>query len=48
MTDRIVPRYKTYRATVRIVAHHFRPHDGIDELDARRELSLALNELAAV
>lgn len=41
-------RYRTYRATVRLVAHHYRPHDGTDELDARRELSHALNELAAV
>ncbi|EOA89682.1 hypothetical protein ACJQWK_02601 [Exserohilum turcicum] len=40
--------YRTYRATVRLVAHHYRPHDGTDELDARRELSHALNELAAV
>ncbi|KAF7565399.1 hypothetical protein PtrM4_048330 [Pyrenophora tritici-repentis] len=40
--------YKTYRATVRIVAHHYRPHDGIVELDARRDLSEALNGLAAM
>jgi hypothetical protein len=41
-------RYKSYRATVRIVAHHYRPQDGGDEMGARRELSLALNELAAL
>jgi hypothetical protein len=41
-------RYKSYRATVKIVAHHYRPHDGGDEMDARRELSYALNDLAAL
>jgi hypothetical protein len=41
-------RYKTYKATVRIVAHHYRPHAGGDELDARRDLSFALNDLAAM
>ncbi|KAH8724663.1 hypothetical protein GQ44DRAFT_750162 [Phaeosphaeriaceae sp. PMI808] len=38
--------YKAYRATVRIVAHHYRSHQGTDELDARRSLSFALNDLA--
>ncbi|KAL5121065.1 hypothetical protein ACEQ8H_000916 [Pleosporales sp. CAS-2024a] len=48
-TDGIKARlsmYTAYRATVRIVAHHYRPHQGIDELDARRSLSYALNDLA--
>ncbi|EUC49683.1 hypothetical protein COCMIDRAFT_84007 [Bipolaris oryzae ATCC 44560] len=40
--------YRIYRATLRLVAHHYRLHDGTDELDARRELSAALNLLAAV
>jgi len=39
-------RYTSYRAIVRIVAHHYRPHEGIDELEARRSLSYALNDLA--
>lgn len=38
--------YTTYRATVQIVAHHFRPHLVIDEDQARRSLNLALNGLA--
>ncbi|KAF2685672.1 hypothetical protein K458DRAFT_387634 [Lentithecium fluviatile CBS 122367] len=40
--------YTTYRATVQIVAHHYRPHSGIDELEARRSLTHALNNLAAM
>ncbi|KAH7401410.1 kinase-like domain-containing protein [Pyrenochaeta sp. MPI-SDFR-AT-0127] len=40
--------YTTYRATVRIVAHHYRTHLNIDELQARHELSYALNDLAAM
>ncbi|KAF1839804.1 hypothetical protein BDW02DRAFT_575409 [Decorospora gaudefroyi] len=40
--------YTTYRATVKIVTRHYRPHSGGDELRARRELSYALNELAAL
>jgi aminoglycoside phosphotransferase (APT) family kinase protein len=39
-------RYAAYRATVQIVAHHYRPHLDIDELEARRSLSYALNDLA--
>jgi len=38
--------YTIYRATIDIVAHHYRPHMGIDELEARHSLSYALNELA--
>ncbi|KAH7085912.1 hypothetical protein BKA63DRAFT_28748 [Paraphoma chrysanthemicola] len=38
--------YAAYRATVQIIAHHYRPYQGIDELAARRQLSLALNDLA--
>lgn len=38
--------YATYRATVQVVAHHYRPHSDIDEMDARRSLANALNELA--
>jgi hypothetical protein len=41
-------RYTIYRATVDIVAHHYRPYLGSDELEARRQLSLALHELAAM
>ena len=41
-------RYTTYRAIVSIVTHHYRTHEGVDELDARRQLSYALNELAAM
>lgn len=47
-TDGDEIRYRVYRATLRLVAHHYRLHDGTDELDARRELSTALNLLAAV
>lgn len=39
-------RYTIYRATVRIVAHHYRTHLDIDELGARRELNYALHDLA--
>ncbi|PVH97712.1 hypothetical protein DM02DRAFT_616350, partial [Periconia macrospinosa] len=38
--------YAVYRAVVQIVTHHYRPHSGIDELDARRSMAHALNELA--
>lgn len=38
--------YTAYRAIVRIVAHHYRSRQGIDDIDARRSLSFALNELA--
>ncbi|KAF1956491.1 hypothetical protein CC80DRAFT_413075 [Byssothecium circinans] len=38
--------YTVYRATVQIVAHHYRPHSGIDELQSRRSLTYALNSLA--
>ncbi|KAF2702689.1 hypothetical protein K504DRAFT_393991 [Pleomassaria siparia CBS 279.74] len=40
--------YAIYRATVQIVAHHFRPHLGVDEDQARRSLNMALNGLAAM
>ena len=40
--------YTTYRATVQIVTHHYRPHAGIDELEARRSLTYALNKLATM
>jgi hypothetical protein len=39
-------RYATYRATVQIVAHHYRTCSDVDELEARRSLSVALNDLA--
>jgi hypothetical protein len=45
-SDTTINRYAAYRATVRIVAHHYRPHQDIDEADARRSLSVALNHLA--
>ncbi|KAF2018470.1 hypothetical protein BU24DRAFT_344028 [Aaosphaeria arxii CBS 175.79] len=38
--------YEIYRATVQIVAHHYRSHLNTDELVARRSLSDALRELA--
>ncbi|CAI6338930.1 unnamed protein product [Periconia digitata] len=38
--------YAVYRAVVQIVAHHYRPYSGIDELEARRSMTHALNELA--
>ncbi|KAF2734684.1 kinase-like protein [Polyplosphaeria fusca] len=38
--------YAAYRAIVQIVAHHYRPLLGINEMDARRSLTYALNELA--
>ncbi|KAF2031824.1 hypothetical protein EK21DRAFT_62303 [Setomelanomma holmii] len=38
--------YAAYRAIVLIVAHHYRPYQGINELEARRTLSHALNDLA--
>ncbi|KAF2634583.1 hypothetical protein P280DRAFT_485360 [Massarina eburnea CBS 473.64] len=40
--------YAIYRAVVQIVAHHYRPHSGIDELQARRSLTYALNSLARI
>ncbi|KAH9879957.1 hypothetical protein J1614_001981 [Plenodomus biglobosus] len=40
--------YTAYRAITNIVTHHYRTHLGIDELEARRQLSCALNELAAM
>ncbi|KAJ4365866.1 hypothetical protein N0V83_008488 [Neocucurbitaria cava] len=40
--------YAAYKATLRIVTHHYRPHLGTDENEARRELSIALNALAAM
>ncbi|KAH5693265.1 hypothetical protein HBI65_094070 [Parastagonospora nodorum] len=40
--------YTTYRAIVGIVAHHYRPNQGINELNARRSLSYALNDLAQI
>jgi hypothetical protein len=43
-----VTRYAAYRATVRIVARHYRPNQGGDELEARRELAQALNRLAQI
>jgi hypothetical protein len=39
-------RYAAYRATVRIVGHHYRPQQGGDETEARRELAQALSRLA--
>ncbi|KAL6709432.1 hypothetical protein ACN47E_001367 [Coniothyrium glycines] len=41
-----VHMYSTYRAVVKIVTHHYRPHAGIDELAARRQMTVALNALA--
>lgn len=38
--------YATYRSIVQVVAHHYRPQSGIDEMDARRVLAQSLNELA--
>ncbi|KAF2630146.1 hypothetical protein BU25DRAFT_408733 [Macroventuria anomochaeta] len=38
--------YTIYRAILAVVAHHYRPHTGMDELEVRRELVCALNELA--
>ncbi|KAH7394247.1 kinase-like domain-containing protein [Phaeosphaeria sp. MPI-PUGE-AT-0046c] len=38
--------YTAYRAIVDIVAHHCRSHQGTYDMDARRSLSHALNELA--
>ncbi|KAF1920282.1 hypothetical protein BDU57DRAFT_508493 [Ampelomyces quisqualis] len=40
--------YAAYRSTVLIVAHHYRTHHNVDELDARRSLSHALNALAQI
>ncbi|CAO2656405.1 Nn.00g052080.m01.CDS01 [Neocucurbitaria sp. VM-36] len=40
--------YSAYKAIVRIVTHHYRPHLGTDEHEARRELNYALNGLAAM
>lgn len=40
--------YTAYRAIISIVTHHYRAHLGINELEARRQLSYALNELAAM
>ncbi|KAF2868977.1 hypothetical protein BDV95DRAFT_630173 [Massariosphaeria phaeospora] len=40
--------YATYRATVQLVSHHYRPHLDIDEMEARRSLTYALNELAKI
>ncbi|KAF2175072.1 hypothetical protein K469DRAFT_703407 [Zopfia rhizophila CBS 207.26] len=38
--------YTTYRSVVQIVAHYYRPHLEIDEMEARRALTYALNDLA--
>ncbi|KAF2470418.1 uncharacterized protein BDR25DRAFT_34693 [Lindgomyces ingoldianus] len=38
--------YTTYKAVVQVVSHYYRPHLEIDELDARRSLTYALNDLA--
>lgn len=38
-------RYAVHRAVVQIVIHHYRPHSDIDELEARRTMTHALNEL---
>ncbi|KAF2200945.1 hypothetical protein GQ43DRAFT_53500 [Delitschia confertaspora ATCC 74209] len=38
--------YTAYRAVVDIVARYYRPHMAIDEIEARRSLTRALNELA--
>ncbi|KAF2096798.1 hypothetical protein NA57DRAFT_42470 [Rhizodiscina lignyota] len=40
--------YTVYRAIVSVVKRHFRPRDSEDELEARRVLGRALNELAAL
>jgi hypothetical protein len=48
MEANVESSYTTYRATVQIVAHHYRPHAGIDELEARRSITYALNKLAAM
>ncbi|KAJ4344995.1 hypothetical protein N0V95_006032 [Ascochyta clinopodiicola] len=38
--------YTVYRSILEIAAHHYRPNTSIDELEARRELVRALNDLA--
>ncbi|KAF2258570.1 hypothetical protein CC78DRAFT_478252 [Lojkania enalia] len=38
--------YATYRAVLQIVAYHYRPQLEVDELNARRSLTNALNDLA--
>jgi hypothetical protein len=38
--------YTAYRATVDIVTHSYRSYQSIDELEARRSLTRAINELA--
>ncbi|KAJ8107105.1 hypothetical protein OPT61_g9097 [Boeremia exigua] len=38
--------YTVYRSILAIVTHHYRPHTNLDELEVRRELVGALNELA--
>jgi len=41
-------RYAVYRAVVVIVTHYYRPQNSSEELEARRDLNWALNQLAAV
>ncbi|ORY06041.1 kinase-like domain-containing protein [Clohesyomyces aquaticus] len=41
-----ISMYTTYRAVLQIVSHYYRPHLDIDELEARRALTYALNNLA--
>ncbi|KZM24989.1 ATP binding [Ascochyta rabiei] len=38
--------YTVYRSILEIAAHHYRPNTNVDELEARRELVRALNDLA--
>ncbi|KAJ4990750.1 hypothetical protein SVAN01_03759 [Stagonosporopsis vannaccii] len=40
--------YTVYRSILTIVAQHYRPHTNTDELQVRRELVCALNELARI
>lgn len=39
-------RYTSYKAVVQIVAYHYRTYMEIGELEARRSLTSALNDLA--
>lgn len=41
-------RYAVYRAVVAVVAHYYRPQYASEELDARRLLTWALNQLSQV
>jgi hypothetical protein len=41
-------RYYVYRSVVALATHYYRPQQGNEEYEARRILTWALNQLAAI